>query len=155
MKHGYTQKDIDNAIRTRLKKTEDFTATADTVRESIAAELEQSRGFKGLPADYQTKALEAAGDYATATTMLEQNDDYALPSTYSWIEKADAGASVGIETWEYILFRVALQMADDDGSLKQDEVIDALEEMTWLTDRERDYLFGTRYTSDKNNPWAK
>lgn len=155
IKHGYAQKDIDNAIRTRLKKTESFTDSADTMRESIAGDLEQSRGFKSLPSDYQTKALEAAGDYATATTMLEQNDDYALPSTYSWIEKADAGASVGIEPWEYILFRVALQMADDVGSLKQDEVIDALEEMTWLTDRERDYLFGTRYSSDKNNPWAR
>lgn len=152
--HGYTQKDIDNAIRTRLKKTEEFAGASGERAESITADLERSSGFKGLPADYQTKALEAANDYATATTMREQNEDYELPSTYSWVDKADAGASVGIETWEYILFRTALQMADDDGSLKQEEVIDALEGMSWLSDEERDYLFGTRYESDKNNPWA-
>jgi nicotinamide mononucleotide adenylyltransferase len=152
--HGYTQKDIDNAIRTRLKKTEQFTGATGERLDGITADLERSSGFKGLPADYQTKALEAASDYATATTMREQNEDYELPSTYLWIDKADAGASVGIETWEYILFRTALQMADDDGSLKQEEVIDALEGMSWLSDEERDYLFGTRYESDKNNPWA-
>lgn len=152
--HGYTQKDIDSAIRSRLKKTEQFTDATGERLEGITADLESSSGFKGLPADYQTKALEAASDYATATTMREQNEDYELPTTYSWVDKADAGASVGIETWEYILFRTALQMADDDGSLKQEEVIDALEGMSWLSDEERDYLFGTRYESDKNNPWA-
>jgi hypothetical protein len=154
LKHGYTQKDIESAIRTRLKKTENFSSSADAVRTSIEEDLEKSRGFKSLPAEYQTKALEAAGDYAEAATMLEQNADYELPDAYSWIEKADGGADVGLETWEYILFRTALQMADDDGSLKQEEVIDALYDMTWLTDAERDYLFGTRYKSDKNNPWA-
>jgi chromosome condensin MukBEF complex kleisin-like MukF subunit len=85
--------------------------------------------------------------------MLEQNEDFVLPELYSWVEKADAGAKYGVDTTEYILFRAALEMASEDGSLKQEEVIDALKKMSWLTDKERDYLFSTRYESNKNNPF--
>lgn len=37
---------------------------------------------------------------------------------------------------------------------KQEDVIEALESMTWLTDEEKSYLFRTKYSSDKNNPWS-
>lgn len=36
---------------------------------------------------------------------------------------------------------------------KQEKVIQILEDMD-LTDAQRSYLFGTKYSSDKNNPWA-
>jgi hypothetical protein len=39
------------------------------------------------------------------------------------------------------------------GGSKRERVIDALDDMSWLTDREKEYLFGTCYSSDKNNPY--
>lgn len=66
-----------------------------------------------------------------------------------------------LDIGEISAFEVAYDMAtgekDENGKTisgsKQQDVIEALEGMYWLTDEERSYLFGTKYSSDKNNPW--
>ena len=63
----------------------------------------------------------------------------------------------GIDDQEYALWKALIDVANDDGSLKQDEVIAALRRMQEeidLPDKDASTLFRTRYSSDKNNPWA-
>ena len=100
--------------------------------------------------------MAAANNAAYAKQLGEENPDFDLPDSYNWVEKADAGASVGLTADEYILFDLAYSMLKSDekegGQTKQEKAIDLLEDMD-LSNSERSYLFGTKYESDKNNPW--
>jgi Arc/MetJ-type ribon-helix-helix transcriptional regulator len=97
LKHGYTQKDIESAIRTRLKKTENFSSSADAVRSSIEEDLEKRGASKAFRRNTRQKRSKRPGTTPEAATMLEQNADYELRTPISWIEKADGGADVGLE----------------------------------------------------------
>lgn len=64
----------------------------------------------------------------------------------------------GVSDRNVTIFTGLLDVADDDGSLKQAEVIEAIERMqkrNGLSDEDAYALFHSRYDSDKNNPWAK
>lgn len=142
-----TEERIHSAMRARLEKTNAFVEREDEILPAVTPGL---AGLEGGAARY---AEEATKDYARVKALEALDPDYSRPDTYAWIEKADKGAGVGLDTAEYILFKTALKMAGEDGSLKQEEVIDVLEEMD-LSDAERGYLFGTKYTSGKNNSWG-
>lgn len=152
---------IEARKRTVLKKSDVFSSRKEDVRNDVSADLESSRGYRQLTDEQQEKALDAAETYAYVTAMLEQDPEYTVPDTYNWVLKANAGKAVGVEPFEYILFDLAYDMAesekDENGKTvagsKQEKVIEALDDMSWLSDRERDYLYGTRYSSDKNNPY--
>ena len=62
-----------------------------------------------------------------------------------------------IGTNDVIQFQAQLDLADDDGSLKQDEVISILQGMIQdgLSYDDAYLLFHSRYDSDKNNPWRR
>lgn len=92
-------------------------------------------------------ARQKAADDAKAKAlkrMAVTSDEYTTMQ-----EANDAGVSAS----DYILFKAALDKANGDGSLKQDEVIDAIDALD-LNDEQSAYLFRTRYSSDKNNPWS-
>ena len=59
----------------------------------------------------------------------------------------------GINAADAIRFNTALDLANDDGSLTQREVIDAINALG-LSRRDSSTLFHTRYESDRNNPYA-
>lgn len=62
----------------------------------------------------------------------------------------------GVTDTQITVFRGLLDVANDDGSLKQEEVIDILDRMQdqmRLSDEAASALFHTRYDSDKNNPY--
>lgn len=62
----------------------------------------------------------------------------------------------GVSEGDVIRFEADIDLANDDGSLKQDEVIDILKLMIaneGLSAEEAYILFHSRYDSDKNNPW--
>lgn len=63
----------------------------------------------------------------------------------------------GVAPWESILYDVAYRAAKNEkksgGNSKQENVIEALDAMTWLTDAERAVLFGSTYKSATNNPY--
>lgn len=63
----------------------------------------------------------------------------------------------GVSNKNVTIFTGLLDIADDDGGLKQTEVIEAIERMQarGLSDSDAYKLFHSRYDSDKNNPWAK
>ena len=58
----------------------------------------------------------------------------------------------GIDDADIIDFLAGVDMANDDGSLKQEEIIKIIKDMH-LSKRDSSTLFNSRYESDKNNPW--
>lgn len=148
--------EFEKGMASRLKKTEAFSEAQSSAQEELQRDMERTSLYRSFDSATKQKAIDKVEAYAYATEMKEQNPSYALPSTYDWVEKADAGASVGLSPDEYILFDLAYNMLksdeEDGGQTKQDKVIDLLEDMN-LSNSERSYLFGTKYKSDKNNPW--
>lgn len=64
----------------------------------------------------------------------------------------------GVDSDALISYKAQVDLADDDGSLKQAEIISILELMIaneGLSYEEAYILFHSVYDSDKNNPWAK
>jgi len=62
----------------------------------------------------------------------------------------------GVTDTQITVFRGLLDVANDDGSLKQEEVIDILDRMKEqmsMSDDAASALFHTQYDSDKNNPY--
>ena len=114
-------------------------------------------------------ALPRAGSQKEKEEILKNAKDLAADTAKARALKRVGGAYEktnldygGVDIGDVAVFEAAFDMLtgdkDDEGKTipgsKQEEVIEALENMSWLTDKERDYLFSTKYTSDKNNPWA-
>lgn len=148
--------EFEKAMASRLKKTEAFTKAQASTQEELQKKIESTSIYSRFDSKTKEKAAEKIEAYAYAKQMGEENPDFDLPDSYNWVEKADAGASVGLTADEYILFDLAYSMLKSDekegGLSKQEKVIDLLEDMD-LSNSERSYLFGTKYESDKNNPW--
>lgn len=148
--------EFEKAMASRLKKTETFTKAQASTQEELQKKIESTSIYSRFDSKTKEKAAEKIEAYAYAKQMGEENPDFDLPDSYNWVEKADAGASVGLTADEYILFDLAYSMLKSDekegGLSKQEKVIDLLEDMD-LSNSERSYLFGTKYESDKNNPW--
>ncbi len=148
--------EFEKAMASRLKNTTSFADSQAETQKKLESKVTSSKLYRSLDSVTQEKAIDKVEAYAYAKQMEKENPGYDLPSTYNWVEKADAGASVGLTPDEYILFDLAYNMLksnEEEGGLsKQEKAIDLLESMN-LSDAERSYLFGTKYTSDKNNPW--
>lgn len=67
------------------------------------------------------------------------------------------GKSVGLDSTEYLLFKLALQMADaasdGNGSYTNAEYEKAIQMVPGLSNAEKSYLWSSSHSSDKNNPW--
>ena len=100
--------------------------------------------------NYQVALVRAAKEQAKIIATRDM-----LPKKYAYEDYDDIKElrDAGIDPAEYSLFKAALDVANDDKSLKQEEVISAIESITGLSDTERYYLFHSRYKSDKNNPF--
>ena len=60
----------------------------------------------------------------------------------------------GVGDNDVIRFKAALDLANDDGGLSQQEVIDAIDALN-LSRSQSSTLFHTKYDSDKNNPYKR
>lgn len=75
-------------------------------------------------------------------------------------EKIDAGAAFGIDDTDYLLYRFALSITDKPtesgnmGSYTNDEVEEAINMLTGLSDEARGYLWTAQGKSEKSNPWG-
>lgn len=92
-------------------------------------------------------AKEVAKEQATNRTLKRIGAE-----TTNFLEKYK-----NVGTNDVIQFQAQLDLADDDGSLKQDEVISILQGMIQdgLSYDDAYLLFHSRYDSDKNNPWRR
>ena len=75
-------------------------------------------------------------------------------------EKIDAGVAFGIDDTDYLLYRLALSITDKPtesgnmGSYTNDEVEEAINMLTGLSDEARGYLWTAQGKSEKSNPWG-
>ena len=120
----------------------------EAVEEALPSAKTQSEKEKVLK-----YAKSVAADTAKARALKR------IGAAYDKSDADNGGLSVGdVARFEAAYSQAKGEIDEDTGETipgtKQDAVIEALENMSWLTDEERDYLFSTKYTSDKNNPWA-
>lgn len=172
---GFSKGQIDTAMKNRIKKGEAFTTNKGELEQEIVAGLESSATFKRFSSEYQEKALNSAKQLSQAITLGDISN-YGV-SENTWMFKAVEAAEYGIKPYEYILFKTALSEKDgeydaevegyeaegytddeidelmDHRSASQDDLIEILDSMAYLSRAERSYLFGTRYESNKNNPY--
>ena len=161
LNHGFDAEALDDALRQRqlsgIEKTDEFQSKVPVETAGILGPLTDSTGYQRLASGEQEKARDMAADYAKYhfidRAMELMGEDYDIPTNKSWITKADSVAGAGVSVSEYILYQVAMGMAQEDGSLKQAEVIEELKRMTWLSNGERAALFAVRYPGSKNNPF--
>lgn len=146
-------------MRARRKKTDEFASTSSDMREDVVKALEGSRGYSSLSDAQKENAMEDAKTYANVATMLEQDPGYAVPSTYSWVLKAQGGAPVGLSETEYILYRLARERADKPsekgnlGSYTNAEIEAAINMVAGLSRREKSYLWTAQGMNEKSNPF--
>ena len=109
--------------------------------------------------EYVETALPNAKDDREQVAILKAAKDMAKTKATDRVLKrigaptGDTASKYGaVDDTNVILFKAALDLANDDGSLKQQEVIDAIDALD-LTRKQSSTLFHTRYDSDKNNPY--
>lgn len=131
-----------------------------SAKEYVAYQTE----YLGLYWDYVEDSLSHANGYMTATVLVKAKNKAASDAkaqalkrrgvtTEDYIEAKEL-SMVGVDPWESIVYEAAYSaVTSDDNGTKQEKVIDALEDMYWLTDAERDALFSSTYESKRNNPF--
>lgn len=100
----------------------------------------------------QAAVLEAAKSVAKDTATNRTLARICAPQTSSLSDYQ------GVSTNDIITYKAQRDLANDDGSLKQAEVIGILEMMIateGLSYEDAYILFHSEYESDKNNPWRK
>ena len=128
---------------------------ADSLEE-IRAFFDSSRVYARMDAEGQKKAMDKAEDLALALDLQEASDG-EFEVTTKWMTYADAAERLGISNAEYALFRTAYDMAETtrdangdivDGESKQDHIREWLEDYNGLSERQREFLWGTIYESE-------
>lgn len=138
-------------------------------------EFIRSSSYKSMSDSDKAEAVKDVYEYADAVGKVAVSDykpDGWVAKVMNGAEKVGIGSeegvwlepaeSVGLEPWEYIIYNIAYDMAeselDEDGKTipgsKQEKVIEAIDDMSWLSPEQKSWLFRSKYTSDKNNPWA-
>lgn len=159
---GLTDREISSAVdgKTRAERgvqsVDDLPAgdrylapAAEKQRQRIQAEVEQSRLWARATAQEQEKA---EGDLYTLLT------DSAAGEALR--EKAEAAARGGVSDAEYILFRLALSMADQPtesgklGTITNAELEEAISMLEGLSRSERSHLWTAYGRSGKSDPWG-
>ena len=155
-----------------MKKAQGVTTVSELDRryytpqeEKVVAPMEQALSsndwYKSAPQEQKDYVDDKVFEYALTLVELQGEPGRQLEDDEKWISTALEGTIYGVEPWEFILYNAAYDMvkADKDergksiSGSKQKKVIDELEDMDWLTDEERAWLFETKYQSGKNNPW--
>ena len=149
---GFDPDSIKSAMDSRLRNSKDYTARAEDTQAQIVDALAGSKAFQTLPEEYQAYALEEAEKYARAAVKAELTD----AELTGWMAKAEDGERVGLEPWEYILYRAALERYNEGpDSITQDEAEKAIQSLAGLTRQERAYLWQStsKSWSVDNNPY--
>lgn len=128
-----------------------------------AQQSEEKQTFYGTVYDEMTasslwdKAPDAAKDKALEKLLnlaLEMGVEGTVADGAKSKAVIEGGKSVGLDATEYMLYQVALQMANPDGgNAKNAEYEEAINMVPGLSNEEKSYLWSTTHDSDKNNPW--
>lgn len=118
--------------------------------------LEGSRAFDDLDNATKNSALSSIEDLAEEIAMEAiAGGEYEYSS--EWMENVDDAEDVGLEPWEYILFRAVYNSTkgskdedgnDIEGETKSDKIREWLEDQRGLTEKQREFLWSTEYKSE-------
>lgn len=156
----FTKETIKSNMESRMKKSQNVTSVKDlnqrwlppaqqevyTVEEN---KLEKSNLYKKATQEQQDDALDLLYQLVNGSNTSE---------AASARKRIEGGKSVGLDQTEYILYTIALSMADkpnSNGNLKtytNAEVEEAIKNVSGLTSRERDYLWEAAGKSSKSTP---
>ena len=122
-------------------------------------ELFQRTEGTGLSDEDLVNAVEQVYEYANAQAKT-QVSDYEPDG---WVKKAMEGREAGVGTVDYILYRLACEIANDQNqdpekrnqSIDQEEAREAAAMVPGLSDAARAYLWQStnKQWKEKNNPW--
>lgn len=104
----------------------------------------------------QTDAEKAAVLKAAKTVAKEQATNRTLARIGA--KRTDFSEKYqGVSDNDVVTFKAQMDLADEDGGLKQDEVVDIIQGMIvdGLSYDDAYTLFHSKYDSDKNNPWRR
>ena len=140
----FTEEQITNAMRERAKSQ----LSSDEGYSRQYAAISSSNLWKTATESQRKEAVNKL------TQLVLQQKGLGNETGAGYQEKINGGRSVGLNSVEYILYTMALQMSDTDGngSYNQAEREAAIRKVPGLTDAERSYLWSLSY-KDKNNPW--
>lgn len=139
-----------------------FATSSKTAEENIDAKIKEWKKEKApTEAFYQNtmNAMQTSNLWNMATSaQKEKATDNLLALTIGdekMTETVEGGKAVGLDATEYMLYKLALQMADEDGngSIKQSEAEAAANMIPGLSNEEKAYLFQSTNKSWKNNPF--
>lgn len=97
-------------------------------------------------------AAEKAAICTAAKSTAKADAINRIAASHGWAKTEDAEKYKGVNADAVVRFKAYLDIANDDGSLTQDEVIAAIDRLT-LSKEQSSVLFHSKYDSDKNNPY--
>ena len=160
---GIDEEKLKSAMENRMKKAEGVNKASDLSQRYMSPE--QKSRYDGLHKGLERSSLwrQASGEerervedklYSlVAETSTENSAGTKLQ------EKIDAARKAGISEGEYVLYLLALSMADEPnsngnyGSYTNDEQEAALDMLDGLSREDKSWLWMSTHDSDKNNPY--
>ena len=140
-----------------------FATSSKTAEENIDAKVKEwqkeqakTESFYQITADsIQASPIWQQADDKQHETIMNTLLSLAAGHDDATQKKIDDGENVGIDATEYLLYKLALSVADENGgSHTNADYEKAIGMVDGLTDEERSYLWHLHTDSDKNNPWA-
>lgn len=156
---GIPEDKIRNGMESRMKKAQGVESVADL--ESRYLTPTQTTSYERVRGRVTGTTVWNAASAAQREVL--ENDLYALTVGNSdglkLREKIDGGAAYGIDEADYLLYRLALRVADQPsesgklGSYTGDEVEAAIDMLPGLDDEARAYLWEAAGKSENSNPY--
>lgn len=160
VKGGIDEKKIRNAMEERMKKTQGVKEVDQL--ESRYLSPEQQTVYDGQMKRVQNSSLwkKATEVQREELEKLMYNLSVENSAGEKMQEKIDGGAAYGIDTTDYLLYQLALDLADEPnasgnlGTYTNAEVQAAIEMVPGLDDDEKSYLWLAAGKNEKSNPWG-
>jgi hypothetical protein len=153
--NGIGEEKIEEYFAKFRKAEESYATVENEVGERVSSAVAESEIYRKATTDQKERTDKMVTQWAQYQAMLGEDPNYAPPQNQNWMLTAENGAEVGLSEAEFILYRLAVEMADADGNgkIKQQEFLDAANTFG-LTDRELSYLWEEdRGWSEKTNPY--
>lgn len=141
-KYGYTDDQIQNGMRERMKDTEEYKDAFKTVSNDTVPGIESSEYYLKLPKAERDEVMKQAKTYAGGVAMAQADKTYKQSA---WAQNITDAVASGLTAGEYLLFAAAKRKADaagnDNGSYSTEEQIAALRDMDWLPVSKQELLY--------------
>ena len=118
----------------------------------ILTELLESELYAEASDEDRASVVDKTHTLASQVARASVQEDF---SPDSWVRAAMEADTVGLSEGDVILYRLALEMVDDNSSVSQDDAEAAIGMLEGLSKTQKAYLWQTTNTGwkEKNNPW--